>query len=450
MAAGVITEISSREQGAAAEWVAHTHEVVSGVEAARATLVTAESAQRAFLLTGNPSVLPDFEYAEQVAHRQIDHLAALTADNPAQQNAVTLLRRKVSDRFSLMREAVALKAQNKAPAAVQLVNVRGLAQHQDLARQFATMRQAEEELLRYRLERVGQARRFGILSNLATTLLALLLLGYLYRAWRLHEHAMGRKAQELGEANRNLQQAAQLLERRVAERTTALSEANAELETFARSVAHDLRAPVRNIQGYAQAVIEDEGARMTPDGGRFMQRLLTTARRMEELITALLEYSRLARADLPITQIDLGSLLKQALEQRRTDIEASGARVALQAEYPSVLGHRATLLQVIDNLMANALKFVAPGATPELDVSAQRQHGTVVLAFQDRGIGIAAADQERVFAAFERLHGQESYPGTGIGLAIVRRGVERMGGKVVLSSTPLAGSRFELHLREAS
>jgi signal transduction histidine kinase len=449
LAAGATTEFSSRQQGGAAQWVAHTHEVISRLEAARAALVTAESAQRAFLLTANPSVMSGFRDAEEMVHSHVTGLGELTADNPAQQRAVQVLRRKVEDRFALMREVVALKVGQQEPAALDLVGGRGLAQHHDLNSHFHRMRQAEEDLLRQRLQWTTESRRFGVLSNAGTTLLALLLVGYLVRSWRHHEREMGRKAEELGEANLRLQQAAQHLERRVAERTNALSDANAELEAFARSVAHDLRAPVRNIQGYAEAVIEDQGERMTPEGGRFMQRLLTTARRMEELISGLLEYSRLARADLPIASVDPGSLLRQALDQRRPEIEATRARVALQGEFPPVLGHRATLLRVFDNLIANALKFVAAGSPPELDIAARRQDGSVVLAFQDRGIGIAREDQERVFHAFERLHGQESYPGTGIGLAIVRRGVERMGGKVVLSSTPASGSRFELHLLEA-
>ena len=449
VAAGGITEFSSRQQVAAAQWVAHTHEVIGGLEAARAAVLAAESAQRAFLLTGNPGVMSEFQSAERSAQSLMSGLRELTSDNPSQQDAVSRLRRMVEDRFVLMREAVALKEKEDEVAALQLVRGRGLAQHHDLNGHLTGMRQAEEGLLRDRLERAGEARRFGVLSNFGTTLLALLLLGYLYRSWRDHEREMRRKAEDLHEANRHLQLSALHLEQRVAERTAALSEANAELEAFARSVAHDLRAPVRNIQGYARAVIEDEGDRLTPEGGRFLQRVLVTAGRMEDLISGLLEYSRLARADLPIGRIDLAALLKQAVEQRQTDIDATHARVALLPDYPAVLGHRPTLLQVVDNLIANAFKFVTPASTPELDITAKRQHGVVVLTFHDRGIGIAPEDHERVFNAFERLHGQESYLGTGIGLAIVRRGVERMGGKVTLSSTPGVGSRFELHLQEA-
>jgi light-regulated signal transduction histidine kinase (bacteriophytochrome) len=312
-----------------------------------------------------------------------------------------------------------------------------------------SLRTSEEQLLRDRLRTADQARQVGTVGSIATSLLALGLLTYLYRLWWRHARQTAANAEELRRANLHLQESAQLLEQRVQERTSELSEANAELEAFSRTVAHDLRAPVRNIQAYAAAVLEDQGERLTREGALFMERLVATSQRMEDLITGLLEYSRLARAHLPLERVELQALVEQSLVQLRPDIESTHARVQTDTPLPAVLAHRGTLLQVVENIMANALKFVRPGEAPELRIRAERRQQDVVLAFEDRGIGIAAPDQERVFDAFERLHGQESYPGTGIGLAIVRRGIERMGGRVAMQSAPGAGSRFELHLKAA-
>jgi signal transduction histidine kinase len=127
----------------------------------------------------------------------------------------------------------------------------------------------------------------------------------------------------------------------------------------------------------------------------------------------------------------------------------SGARVQAPPALPAVLGHPATLGSALSNLVGNALKFVAPGQAPEVRIASERRSDLVVLCVEDNGIGVPREEQERIFLPFTRLHGQETYPGTGIGLAVVRRSVERMGGSVHLHSIDGAGSRFELHLKAA-
>jgi len=217
-------------------------------------------------------------------------------------------------------------------------------------------------------------------------------------------------------------------------------------------VAHDLRAPLRNIHGYATAILEDESPRLSEEGALYAKRMAQSAERMDDLIQDLLEYSRLSRAALAMEPVDLDSVVREALEDLSEDIRERNALVEVQAGLPRVLGHRATVGQVVTNLLSNALKFVAPGDEAHVTVSSnpERRGDWVGLDIRDCGIGIPHEHHRRIFGVFERLHGSDSYPGTGIGLAIVRKGVERMGGSVDVESTPGQGTRFTIWLPSAT
>jgi PAS domain S-box-containing protein len=237
------------------------------------------------------------------------------------------------------------------------------------------------------------------------------------------------------------------LERRVAERTRQLSEANDELEAFSYTVSHDLRAPLRGLQGFAQAVQEDYADRLDELGRDYLQRIMAAARRMEHLIQDLLEYGRLSRGEVPLRTVGLQMAVDEALAQVQPEVERRLAQVHVEGPLPPVRAHPTVLVQVVANLLGNALKFVPPGQRPEVRIRSERHGDRVRTCVQDRGIGIQPQHQERIFRVFERLHGQESYPGTGVGLGIVRKGCERMGGRCGVESSPGNGSTFWFELQ---
>lgn len=237
------------------------------------------------------------------------------------------------------------------------------------------------------------------------------------------------------------------LEERVAARTAELDTSNRELDAFAYSVAHDLRAPLRAIHGFADAVIEDYGERLEADGRDYLQRVVKAARNMDTLIQDLLAFSRVGRGEMDLQKIRLDEIVKETVHDLEHEIETRHARVEIQVPSLTVLAHPATLRQVILNLVGNALKFVAPGVAPEIRVTALARDGQVELRVKDNGIGIAPEHRERIFNVFERLHGAESYPGTGIGLSIVKKGLARMRGEIRLESGA-GGSTFRVILRE--
>lgn len=250
-------------------------------------------------------------------------------------------------------------------------------------------------------------------------------------------------------AQRELIEANQLLEQRVEERTAQIAEANAELRAFAHTIAHDLRAPLRNVEGFATALLEDEAERMSEDGRLFAGRIVAAVVRMDRLITDLLAYSRLSRAELRLERVDLGTVVKTVLRDLEAQLGESGARVDIAWPLPAVRGNATILVQVIANLVSNAAKFVDKGVVPYITASGTRDGTVARLLIGDNGIGIAPEHREHVFGVFERLHGHERYPGTGIGLAIVKKGLERMGGSVRILDREGGGTIFELTLPAA-
>jgi PAS domain S-box-containing protein len=238
------------------------------------------------------------------------------------------------------------------------------------------------------------------------------------------------------------------LELRVMERTSQLQTANNELEAFTYSVSHDLRAPLRSMQGFAEALAEDYGELLDELGHEYINRIINSARRLENLIEDLLAYSRLSRADLYLQPVNLDNVMFEVINLLENEISAKQAQVRIESPLPIVVAHRQTLARVITNLLSNALKFVQFGVQPQVLVWAEYQNQELIrLWVRDNGIGIKPEHSERIFRVFERLHGIERYPGTGIGLAIVRKGVERMGGCVGVESLPGQGSSFWIELK---
>ena len=274
------------------------------------------------------------------------------------------------------------------------------------------------------------------------------------------------------------------LERRVELRTTQLQAANEELEAFTYTVAHDLRAPLRGMQGLAEALLEDYRDLLDELGQEYAQQIVNSGQQLEELIQDLLAYSRLSRADLSLQVLELESAVAEAIAMVQADAKSRHAQISVLSPLPAVIAHRVTLVQVIANLLTNAIKFVE-GAPPQVQIWAEEieqpqegetesetagewergtvgqwEHSQLLIAscllpvriirlwVEDNGIGIAPDHQKRIFRVFERLHGIESYPGTGIGLAIVKKGADRMGGQVGVESGLGQGSRFWIELRK--
>ncbi|MEG4021218.1 ATP-binding protein [Microcoleus sp. S13C4] len=253
---------------------------------------------------------------------------------------------------------------------------------------------------------------------------------------------------ELKQAELALREFNETLEERVRERTAELEEVNAQLESFTYSVSHDLRAPLRGILFFAEMLLKDKGNELDATAQDYLSRINDAASLMNTLIENLLEYGRLSKANLPLQAVSLNLIVARSIAQLEAEIAQKQARITVVETLPTVLAHPATLLQVLANLLSNALKFVQPGIEPQVRVYAEADDEYIYLWVEDNGIGIEEKFQERIFGLFDRLHGQEVYPGTGIGLAIANKGVDRMGGAIGLKSTVGIGTRFWVKLRK--
>jgi PAS domain S-box-containing protein len=236
------------------------------------------------------------------------------------------------------------------------------------------------------------------------------------------------------------------LEERVRQRTAELAAVNQELETFTYSVSHDLKAPLRGIDGYSQLLLMDHGERLDQEGRLFLNNVRQGVAQMNQLIEDLLAYSRMERRSLDQVVLNLEQEVAKVLAERKSDIEACQARVEVAA--PGLTAHADPdgLALVLRNLIDNALKFTRDRQPPLLRICGNPTDQSAILSIQDNGIGFDMRFHDRIFEIFQRLQRAEDYPGTGVGLAIVRKAARRMGGRVWAESAPGQGATFYLEL----
>jgi signal transduction histidine kinase len=224
-----------------------------------------------------------------------------------------------------------------------------------------------------------------------------------------------------------------------------LSRSNAELEQFASIASHDLQEPLRKVQTFAAQLTATEHERLSPQGQDFLARMSDAAGRMRSLIDDLLMFSRVSTKGRPFVPVDLGEVTAQVLVDLELSIEESGAQVTI-GNLPTIEADPVQMRQLLQNLLGNALKFRREDVAPELNVSARVDDHLAVLSFQDNGIGFDPQYATRIFRAFERLHGARAYPGTGMGLALCRKIVERHHGTIKADSEPGRGTTFTITL----
>lgn len=227
------------------------------------------------------------------------------------------------------------------------------------------------------------------------------------------------------------------LERRVVERTAELERSMKDMEAISYSIAHDLRAPLRSVNGFAALIAEDEGEGLSPGGREMFERIARSSRNMGQMITDMLELLRVVRVELEAVPVNMHALAQTAVEALGTSAEQ--ARIDVQP-LPQALGDATLLRQVLINLMDNALKYSRGQAQPMLVLGFDTEKRAYFL--RDNGMGFDMARAGKLFGLFQRLHVGSDVPGTGVGLAIVARIVERHSGRIWAESAPGAGATF--------
>jgi signal transduction histidine kinase len=239
------------------------------------------------------------------------------------------------------------------------------------------------------------------------------------------------------------------LEEKVEKRTAALNESTQQLQAFCYTLAHDLRAPLRSIQGFADLLVTDHGSELDAEATMGVERIRNSAERMGRLILDLLAYTDLGRADFQKQAVDLEVVCREVLRMFADEIRRTGAEISVDLPAKYILADRVGTERVLVNLIANALKFSDPSRPLHIQVKSEKKSPRVRISVSDNGIGIDLSYRERIFGVFERLSPGGAPGGTGIGLAIVKRSVEKMGGTVGVESSPGKGSCFWFEVSEA-
>lgn len=428
--AGALLQWHLIQLHAARSALGRTFEALQSTIVVQQDVIDAETGQRGYLLTGEARYLAPYREATRRIWRDFARAEDLATD---EQFAAALARVSpvIEQKLAELAETVSVRAHSFDDAVAIVRTDAGQQSMEQIREALGSLRAAEARQLEELVVRQNARARTATYFAIACGALALA------SAWL---GALGivrrRDSRILLEQNARLEQL-------VAARTAELESANAALDSFASTVAHELRAPVRATAGYALAVQEDMGAQLAAEQKRYLERISQMAERMDDLIDDVLSFSRVAYATPRQAFVSLDQVVERAVDLHRSDMLAAGADVEIRRPLPAVSSDAAALREVLSNLIGNGLKFMVPGRKPVVRIWAeQREEGMIRVWVADNGIGISPSHQERIFQPFERLHGREAYPGSGIGLAIVQRVMDRLGGACGVVSAPDQGSRF--------
>ena len=251
---------------------------------------------------------------------------------------------------------------------------------------------------------------------------------------------------EIAMANQELHNLREYLEQRVDERTAELEAKNNALETFAYSISHDLKSPLRGINGYSKLLLEDYHDGLNPEAQDYLQSIQEASAHMSQMIDDLLTYSRLQRRNVQQSDIQLSNLLDGLIDERSSELKLRDIQVHMDLECETVFADKEGVSQALRNLIDNAIKFTENSKQPTIEIGGRANGSTCIISVKDNGIGFDMKYHQRIFEIFQRLNRSEEYPGTGIGLALVSMAMERNGGRAWAESTPYQGATFFIEL----
>jgi signal transduction histidine kinase len=442
---GGLSYDSTRQNERDREWVMHTHLVLEKLDGVLANLIDAETGQRGFLFTGKAVFLDPYNDALSKILQNAKDLRALTADNPVQQDALNALEPMIAAMLSYLRDSIEARKHDgsKAPADTGPEEISK--QRMDVIRiTIGKMKYEEDRLLATRVKETSESAARTKVAIVTGNALALLFLG-LAGMVILQEMSHRRIAEdEVRALNAGL-------ERRVAERTEELAErardlarSNAELQQFAYVASHDLQEPLRMVASFTQLLAKRYGDKLDDDARDFINYAVDGATRMQTLISDLLSYSRVGTQGKALEPTRCDAVMDRVLDSLKLAIEETGTVITRDC-LPVILGDPVQIGQLFQNLLTNALKFRGDKA-PRVRISVEQDGCNWKISVSDNGIGISPEHADRIFVIFQRLHTKTEYPGTGIGLAICKKIVERHGGRIWVEAAPGGGSTFSFTL----
>ncbi|MBT1064421.1 CHASE3 domain-containing protein [Bowmanella sp. Y26] len=451
---------SSNEIAGIQKSLTNTGEVMMLLDELYISVTLAESGQRGYLLTDNERFLAPYQEQLQKVHTSINNARAISSEIKGQQYRIEALIDLVHQQFAELSRTVEMAKGEKDLLAVHEVKVGNDVLSTRIAEAYRQAMQAESEFreslyLDFSIAQHRADNTFYLSS--ALTFALLIAVFYLTRMNLKNEL---RHRTELEAQNDTLAQ-------KVEERTFALkiyadelSRSNRELEEFAFVASHDLQEPLRKIQAFGDRLLNAQQQQLDETSLDYLARINKAAQRMSNLISDLLAFSRVTTRGKEFSSCDLNKTLALVLDDLEISIEESQAEVE-QDSLPMIKADTTQMHQLLQNLLSNALKFKAADQPLKVEVRCQQTSGPALpgdesslawyrIDIRDTGIGFEQQYADKIFMPFQRLHGRNSYEGTGIGLAVCRRIVERHGGKISATSQPGKGSTFTILLPQDS
>jgi signal transduction histidine kinase len=436
---------------AAQGWRAHTLEVITHTKALELAVSKADSAVRGYVVAGSPKFEDRYHTSEKSVDYEVDQISRLTYDNPSQRKRIAYLRDRILVKFAALDAGIAIRNGAAAPLDDRLLNAT-MSDSPDggpTVGYITSQIEAEEQrLLVQRANETAHAETAVWASFIGASVLDILLLlaafEFLIRITR-DRYSLAERSAEIAMLNTNLQSLNTDLEARVEQRTRELAVSNQELEAFSYSVSHDLRAPLRTIDGFSLALMEDFSDKLNEEGRDYISRVRNGVQRMGTLIDALLQLSRVTRTEVQREQVNLSQLATLVFNELQA---ATPDRDVLFVAQPGVLVQADPRLVriALENLIGNAYKFTSRTEDGKIVFGSEPGHdqhaGQTVYFIRDNGAGFDMKYVDRLFTAFQRLHGDRDFKGSGIGLATVSRIVRRHHGTIWAESEIGHGATF--------
>lgn len=424
---GVLSYHKIQELVSSNQWLLHTYKVIETVTQSQLDLKDVKADVRDYIISNDNETLK--KVPALIDRIELNLLLAqqLTADNPPQQQRLVKLSSLAKQKYQFLQEAIHLQKAKEADVAKLVVSQNEQDLTVAIVRLYDEIIQNEQTLLKIRnLKVMDETYRTNIIVLVASVLTEALLLCCLI--------LLNMNMKKRDEAEEKLQESLENVKR-----------SNTELEQFAYIASHDLQEPLRMVVSYTQLLERRYKDKLDADASEFINYAVDGAKRMQILLVNLLLYSRVSRQETPLEVISFERIYEDTLLNLQALIEDKKA-ILTHTKLPMVFGDKVQLTQLLQNLIANALKFMPEDVIPKIGISATLENNEWIFAVRDNGIGIEPVYFDKIFIIFKRLHTRTEYPGTGIGLALCKKIVEKHGGRIWVASEIGKGTTFYFSL----